>query len=113
MPFFNLKELTSRELAPGVEVKACSGEKMTITLFSMAPGAAVPKHAHPHEQIGTVLKGTMELIIGEEKKVVSEGDIWLIPPNVSHEGHALNEPCEVLEFFSPPREDYAPINMTT
>jgi quercetin dioxygenase-like cupin family protein len=107
MPFFSMQQMTTRELAPGVEVKAFSGEKMTMTLFSMAAGAAIPAHAHPHEQMGTVLKGSVELILGEEKRTVAKGDCWLIPANMVHSGHALDEPSEVLEFFSPPREDYA------
>jgi quercetin dioxygenase-like cupin family protein len=109
MPFFTLNQLTTKELAPGVDVKAFSGEKMTLTLFRMAPGAAIPEHAHPHEQMGTVLEGAIELIVGEEKRQVSQGDCWQIPANVVHTGRALDKPCQVLEFFSPPREDYASI----
>lgn len=110
MPMFTLDRLNSKPLGPGVAVKAYSGEKMTLTRFSMTPGAAIPEHSHPHEQMGTMLKGTMELIIGEEKKVVTVGDCWLIPSNVAHKGQALDEACEVMEFFSPVREDYAPVN---
>jgi quercetin dioxygenase-like cupin family protein len=113
MPFFDLSQLTSKELAPGVTIKAGSGEKMTLSHFSMAPGAVIPEHSHPHEQMGTVLKGRIELIIGEDKKVVSKGDYWLVPSNVVHQGRALDEASEILELFAPIREDYAPINSLT
>lgn len=108
MPFFGMSRLPAKEVAPGVEVQAFSGKKMTLTLFTMTPGSEVPGHAHPHEQMGTVLKGAIELFIGDEKRVVRPGDCWLIPSNVVHRGVCLDETSELLEFFSPCREDYAP-----
>jgi len=41
-----------------------------------------------------------------KKKVVKPGDVWCVLPNVVHKGHCLDEAAEVLEFFSPSREDY-------
>ena len=97
----------SKSLAPGVEIKALTGEKMSMVIFSVAPGADIPEHSHPHEQMGTILKGALELTIGDEKKVVKPGDAWCIPSDVVHSGHCFDEATEILEFFSPPREDYA------
>lgn len=101
-----IADLNSKNLAPGVDINVLTGEKMTMVVFYIAPGADVPEHSHPHEQIGTVLKGSLELIIGDEKKVVKPGDCWCVPSNVVHRGHCLEEATEVLECFSPPREDY-------
>lgn len=101
-----INELKGKSLAPGVNIKALTGENMSMVVFYIAPGADVPEHSHPHEQMGTVLKGALELVIGDEKKVVKPGDVWSIPPNVVHGGHCLDLAAEVLEFFSPPREDY-------
>ena len=107
MPFSSFKKITAKQLAEGVDLRAISGDKMTMTLFSLSKGAAIPEHSHPHEQIGTVLNGSMELIIGDEKKIVTKGDLWWIPSNVMHRGRCLEGPAEVLEVFSPVREDYA------
>jgi quercetin dioxygenase-like cupin family protein len=107
MPFSSIKDLKVKQLAEDVELRAVSGEKMTMALFSLVEGAAIPEHSHPHEQIGTVLSGSMELIIGEEKRIVAKGDLWVIPSNVAHKGKCMEGPAEVLEFFSPVREDYA------
>jgi quercetin dioxygenase-like cupin family protein len=107
MPFFNLSDLNPKNLADGVTIKAVSGEKMTMTVFYLTEGSSVPEHSHPHEQIGTVLKGTLELIIGDEKRVVTEGDGWVIPSDVVHKGHCVEGPAEVMEFFAPVREDYS------
>jgi quercetin dioxygenase-like cupin family protein len=107
MSFSSFKNLTAKQLAEGVSIKAVSGERLTLTLFDLSEGSILPEHSHPHEQIGTVLKGSLELTIGNETKIVAEGDLWVIPPDVSHAGKCLKGPAEVLEVFSPVREDYA------
>jgi quercetin dioxygenase-like cupin family protein len=107
MPFSSFKRIKVKQLAEGVELRAVSGEKMTMALFSLSEGSAIPEHSHPHEQIGTLLSGSMELIIGDEKKVITKGDLWVIPPNVMHRGKCLEGPAEALEVFSPLRKDYA------
>jgi quercetin dioxygenase-like cupin family protein len=89
-----------------VEIKSLTGEKMSMVVFSIAPGADIPDHSHPHEQMGTILKGSLELTIGDETKKVRPGDAWCIPSDVVHSGHCLDEATEVMEFFSPPRDDY-------
>jgi quercetin dioxygenase-like cupin family protein len=84
------------------------GEQMTLVFFSLAAGSEVPEHGHPHEQIGTVLQGTVAMKIGPEKKIVNAGEAYHIPPNVLHSGKVLDQPAEVLEIFSPVREDLKP-----
>ena len=101
-----INDFKGKFLAPGVDIKSLTGEKMSMVIFHIAAGADVPEHSHPHEQMGTVLKGSLELTIGDEKKVVRPGDAWCVPPDVVHRGRCLDEAAEVLEFFSPPREDY-------
>ena len=102
-----IQDFKAKSLAPGVDIKALTGDKMSMVVFYIAPGSDVPEHSHPHEQIGTVLKGSLELIIGDEKKIVRPGDAWCVPPNVVHRAHCREEAVELLECFSPPREDYS------
>jgi len=107
MYFKTTDELTAKALAPGVDIKSISGEKMTMVVFSIAEGSIIPEHAHPNEQIGTILKGSLSLTIGTEERIVKKGDCWCIPADVPHKGQCLDGPAEVLEVFSPPREDYS------
>jgi quercetin dioxygenase-like cupin family protein len=105
MSYFLLKDMETKQPAEGVEIRVIPGERMTMAFFYLEPGAKIPEHAHPHEQMGTVLKGSIELVVGEEKRVVEQGCAYRIPPNVLHSGGCGESPSEVLEVFSPPRED--------
>ncbi len=105
MTFYNVQAIAPQSPAEGVEMRIIAGQNMTVVFFSLAPGATVPEHAHPHEQIGTVLKGSIELTIGGEKKVVSAGEAYHIPGDVVHSGNNQNAPAEIIEIFSPARDD--------
>jgi quercetin dioxygenase-like cupin family protein len=105
MSFFDIQSITPKSPAEGVEIRVIPGEKMTFAYFNLAPGSVVPEHSHPHEQIGTVLKGSIELTIAGEKKVVTAGGAYHIPGDVVHSGKTQNEPSEVIEVFAPARED--------
>jgi quercetin dioxygenase-like cupin family protein len=105
MSCFLLEEVEAQKPAEGVERRVIPGERMTMAFFHLEPGTKIPEHAHPHEQMGTVLKGSIELVIGEERSVVREGGAYRVPPNVVHGGRCLDSRSEVLEVFSPPRED--------
>jgi len=108
MAYYSIKDIPPKKPAEGVEVRIIHGERMTAAFFTIAAGSGVPEHAHPHEQIGTILKGKMELAIGREKHVVTAGGAYHIPSGVTHAGLCLEGPAEVIEIFSPVREDWLP-----
>lgn len=105
MTYYLLKDMATKQPAEGIEIRVIPGKKMTMAFFHLEPGAKIPEHDHPHEQMGTVLKGAIELVIGEDKRVVREGCAYRVPSSVVHQGRCLESPSEVLEVFSPPRED--------
>jgi len=106
MTYYTLTDLPSKKPAAGVTMRALHGERMSLALFTIAQGAAVPEHAHPHEQIGTVLAGEMELSIAGETRVVPPGGAYRIPSHTVHSARCLKGPSEVIEVFSPVREDF-------
>ena len=105
MPSYDLKSMATKSPAEGVEIRVIPGKNMTMVFFSLAPGAVVPEHSHPHEQIGTILKGSIELTIAGEKKLYVPGQVWHVPDDVVHSGQNQDAPAEVIEVFSPARED--------
>jgi quercetin dioxygenase-like cupin family protein len=106
MPFFNENQLNPRELIPGTHIRPMWGDRVMMVIVDIDEGALVPTHTHPHEQTGTVLKGSMELSIGGESRVLTQGDYYVIPGGVEHSARSVDGPCTALDIFSPPREEY-------
>ena len=104
--FWNPENIAPRVLAPGVTTKIASGERMMLSLVTLAPDAIVPMHSHPHEQMGMLVSGTMELTIEGETRALAGIGMFFIPGGVPHAAKAGPGGAVTLEAFSPPREEY-------
>ena len=80
-----------------------TGEKMNMLHSFLKDGALVALNTHPEEQMGYIIKGSLEVIIGEEKAVLKAGDAYFVPPNAPHEFKAIGE-TEAIDVFSPPHD---------
>ncbi len=107
MPFIDLASIPPISPVPGCRMRTPFGEHLMLSYLEMDDGAEVPLHHHPHEQGGILLKGRVQLTIGDETRVVEAGSLFLIPPNTPHRAVAVGGPAVVLDVFSPVREDYA------
>jgi quercetin dioxygenase-like cupin family protein len=107
MPFIDIDAVPALTVLPGCRLRTPYGQNIMLSYLEMESGAVVPLHHHPHEQAGMLLKGRMELTIGDETRVVEAGSMFLIPPNTPHRAVAVDGPAVVLDVFSPIREDYA------
>ncbi|MCA9053544.1 MAG: cupin domain-containing protein [Planctomycetaceae bacterium] len=106
MGFIDIESYQPIEPVPGCRLRTPHGEKLMLSYLEMDDGAEVPLHTHPHEQGGILLKGRLELTIGDETRIVEPGALFLIPSNVPHRALAVDGPVTVLDVFSPIREDY-------
>ena len=104
--FWNPEKIAPKVLAPGVTAKIASGEKMMLSLVTLAPDAVVPTHSHPHEQMGMLVSGTMEFTIEGEARVLSGSEMYFVPGGVPHAAKAGPGGAVALDAFSPPREEY-------
>jgi quercetin dioxygenase-like cupin family protein len=94
------------DILPGIKIKTLvHGEKTLMTKFIMEKGSTLPKHSHPYEQAGYLLKGKIKLTIGDKSFDVNPGDSWCIESGEEHSAHIL-ENSSALEIFTPPRADY-------
>jgi quercetin dioxygenase-like cupin family protein len=98
--------MKTRKLAPGVTAKIASGEKLMFSLVTLEPGAVVPEHSHPHEQMGMMVSGEMELIVAGDSLRLAGNEIYLIPGGVPHKAIAGPGGAVALDAFSPPRDEY-------
>jgi quercetin dioxygenase-like cupin family protein len=53
-----------------------------------------------------VLSGSIRIVAGDEEAIAHAGDSFVVDGNVEHQAYAL-EDAEVLDVFTPHREDYA------
>jgi len=104
--FWNPENIAPKVLAPGVTAKIASGERMMLSLVTLAPNAVVPTHSHPHEQMGMMVSGTMEFTIEGETRQLGPNEMYLVPGDVPHAAKAGPGGAVALDAFSPPREEY-------
>lgn len=98
-------DIPSERITDQVARKTVWGEKATLARFSLTKGAHISRHKHEHEQYTTLLSGAMRMDLGGRELTLGAGDVLVIPPWVEHEVWVL-EDTEVLDFFSPPRQDW-------
>jgi quercetin dioxygenase-like cupin family protein len=103
--FSTFASIPEERVSDKISRRIVAGEKGMIVWWSIAAGVHVEAHHHPHEQIVWMLKGKMEFRLGDEQRMCGPGDIVVIPAEVEHEGW-IREDTEVIDVFSPPREDF-------
>lgn len=106
MYFYDLNDREVKDLLSGVHARTFWGDNLLMAVVDLDPEAVVPMHSHPHEQGGIVLRGEMTMTIADETRTVKEGDLYVIPGGVEHEARVGSVPVQVLDIFSPVREEY-------
>jgi quercetin dioxygenase-like cupin family protein len=106
MTFHDVNSREYKTLLEGVKARTFWGEKMLLALIDLEANAVIPTHNHPHEQIGIVLNGELDFNIDGEQRVLHQGDIYVIPSGANHTVRVVEKPAQVLDIFSPVREEY-------
>jgi quercetin dioxygenase-like cupin family protein len=101
-----LPDIPEREVFPGFHGRFLHSAGMTFAWWRVEPGAAVPEHDHPHEQVVNMLEGELALTVAGEEMLLRPGDVVVIPGDVRHAARAPAGGCRVLDVFSPVRETY-------
>lgn len=105
MPYLKLKDFEEKELVPGYKVRFVHSDNMTCAYWQIAAGAALPEHAHPHEQVVNIIEGKFEFSLEGDIRVIEPGDVVVVPGDVKHCGKAVTD-CRIIDVFYPVREDY-------
>lgn len=112
--FFKKADLAIQEIDDNSyrQVLAHSGNLMNVKVFfkHATPNDQIPVHQHVHEQTTYVLKGAFKFEIREPAgtvvQEVHEGDSIYFPSNVFHGCIPLVEDSQLLDSFTPQREDF-------
>jgi quercetin dioxygenase-like cupin family protein len=104
--FNPVSDLRPYLLREGITARAIKGDRMTLALVDLEPGAVLPEHHHENEQLGFIISGLLTFRIGTEKQELRAGDTYVIPSHVPHEAVAGPEGATVADVFAPSRADW-------
>lgn len=94
------------QMVAGVErLVLNTGDRMMLVEVTLVKDSVVPEHTHPHEQIGYLASGRLRFVLGDEERILEQGDSWLVPSGVPHVVIALTDSV-AIDIFAPPREDF-------
>jgi hypothetical protein len=106
--YTRFEEIAWEDLGGGVRRKIMAyGDQLMAVYLEFKKGAVGALHAHPHVQAAFVRSGSVQVQIGEEFRVLGEGDFYYIPSGVEHGSLAI-EDSVVIDLFSPMRQDFLP-----
>lgn len=105
--FGELGTTAPQQIWDRIAARSVHGERLTLAVIELDPGAEVAAHSHENEQLGIVLRGTMDFRVGDERRELAPGGTWRIPANVEHEATAGPEGAVVIDVFSPARADWS------
>jgi quercetin dioxygenase-like cupin family protein len=108
--FYTLADYVQTEIRPGLAGAVIAGERSTAVRWEFAAGMERTgiHHHDEHEQFGLIVSGRIELEIGGVVSQLGPGEMYYAPKGVPHGGTIVvgDEPAVVIDFFSPPREEY-------
>jgi quercetin dioxygenase-like cupin family protein len=105
--FEKIERMAPLPVWQGIAARMVSGERLTLAVVELDPGAVVAEHTHENEQLGLLLHGSMAFRVGDEELELGPGDSWTIPANTPHQAVAGPEGAVVIDVFAPPRNDWA------
>jgi quercetin dioxygenase-like cupin family protein len=105
--FDDLQSIAPQLLAEGYLARAIHGERLTLAVVEVEPGAELPEHRHVNEQFGMVIEGSVVFRVGNETRTVEPGGIWRIPSNTPHTVTGGERGAVVVDIFSPARDDWS------
>jgi quercetin dioxygenase-like cupin family protein len=82
-------------------------EKLMLVRHFFESNWVGARHSHPHEQLVYVVKGGIRFDRDGDIFDLYAGDSCVVEGGIEHQASAL-EASEVLDIFTPVREDYRP-----
>lgn len=102
----NKQDVNKVEMLEGVYRKTLAyNNQLMSCFFILEKDAEIPLHEHEAHQIGYVIKGKIKFLTEKGDFIAEEGDSYVFDSNEKH-GAKMIEYSEVIEIFSPIREEY-------
>lgn len=82
-------------------------DNLMAVVVNFDKGAVGTVHSHEiHDQIAICLKGTFEVELAGEKRIIKVGDAFLASKGIPHGVVALEQDSQLLDTFNPHRQDF-------
>ena len=99
-------DVPKQEVTPGLARQFITASRMTIARLEMKRGCSVPSHSHENEQVTMVLSGALKFDVAGKEIVVRSGETLELPAHVPHGVIEVLEDSQVVDVFSPIRQDW-------
>ena len=104
--FFRYEDLATEIIEGTVERVVYTGTSVQIIEYHFPPNKTFAVHKHnDNEQMGYVISGHMEFMVGGEERLLGPGDFYHALIGMMHGARTLDEPAVLLDMFAPPRGD--------
>jgi len=103
---YTVADIFPKKLHEGCLTRLVAGQNALISFLRIEPHTFFPIHQHPQEQLMIVVEGEIEEIVEEKTFLLKKGNVIVLPSSIEHGGRTMESPCEIIDIFSPPREDY-------
>jgi quercetin dioxygenase-like cupin family protein len=106
--FFIAQENEWESVEPGIKRKILPWtDGLMAVCVSFDKGAVGQVHSHDiHDQIAICLKGSFEVNLNGDKKVLVAGDAFLAPKGCPHGVISLEDDSCLMDTFNPHRDDF-------
>lgn len=95
-----------KSLGEGLRRKILGYDKeLMLVSVEFKKGVIANIHKHSHRQVTYIVKGSFEVTIGTEKKIMKAGDAFYVLPELEHGVVALEDSL-LTDVFNPHREDF-------
>ena len=102
--------VNSREMKDATD----GGYLELVNEFEVAGGGYVDPHSHPTHEFYYVLRGRGIMTVGDEDRLIAQGDLVHIPPDVVHSLRPVTDHASIHCFcFAIGVKGAGPINYTT
>ncbi len=102
----NWDEIPVETLDNGTLRQLFTGDNLMMCRLVFPPNLETPAHEPPHEQMTIVQRGKVLFLIGDEEIIAEAGDVLRFPPNCWHGATMLDEEVELIDIFTPIRQDF-------
>ena len=89
------------DLIPGLRFRPVTTDAVMTNFVTFQPDAEAAHHHHAEQQIAIIVSGELTFTVGGETRVMTPGDLVVVPPHVPHGGVAGPEGCVAIDRLHP------------